>query len=213
MTKAEIRSLIFNHLPKWDASSKYHFRFVDAAIEQVVKEMYWELFAIDPHAIQRYLVRYGVTSPVAVTLNNTLGFYTSILPADIVPLPDKASGVRRISTIAQAGLTFFPMDSREFDLVKSSSYVNTVTSKIGYVVNQTTIDYCGMTAAISAVGVRMDILQVFSAYADTDIVLLPELVTGEGIDFTQRVLRTLQVIPPVSQSDDNADDTPTKLQK
>jgi len=213
MTKQEIRSLIKNHLQKWDSTSKYHDRVIDSCIEQVVKEMYWELFAIDPHAIQRYLVRYGVTSPVAVILNNTLGFYTSTLPAEIVPLPDKASGCRRISTIAQAGLSFFPMDSREFDLVKSSSYVNTVTSKIGYIVNQTTVDYCGMSAAVAAVGVRMDILQRFSAYADTDTVLLPESVTGEGIDFTQRVLRTLQVIPPVSQSDDNADDTPTKTQK
>ena len=213
MIKSEIRSMVLNHLQKWDSTSKYHARFLDAAIESVIKELYWELFAIDPHAIQRYLVRYGVASAIAVTYNNTLGFYTSTLPAAIVPLPDKASGCRRISTIAQSGLTFFPMDAREFDLVGSSSYVDTVTSKIGYVVNQTTVDYYGMTAAIAAVGVRMDILQTFSAYADTDTVLLPELVIEGGITFLDRVLKTLRQIPPVEQIDSNADEIQTKEQK
>lgn len=221
MLKSEIRSAIKNLLPKWDVTNKYHDRVIDSVCESVIKEMYWELFAIDPHAIQRYLIRYGVTSPVGVALNNTLGIYTSALPAAIVPLPDKASGVRRISTIAQGGLTFFPMDARELDLVNSSSYVKTVTKKIGYVVNQSTygtadygtIDYYGMSTAIATVGVRMDILQTFSSYADTDVVLIPEYQDNQNMTFVDRVLKTLRGIPPVEQKDDNADEPQTKAQK
>jgi hypothetical protein len=142
-----------------------------------------------------------------------MGLYTSTLPVAIVPLPDKSSGVRRISTIAQAGLSFYPIDSREIDLINSNSYVSTVTSKIGYVVGQTAVDYYGMSAAVAAVGVRMDLLQVFSDYADTDEVLLPELVLEGGISFSDRVLKTLKQIPPVEQKDDNADSQQTKTQQ
>ena len=205
MTKQEIRSLIFNSLPKWDASNKYHFRYIDAVVEKIIAEMYWEMFAIEPHSIQRYTIRYGVTAPVAVTLSNIMGIYYSTIPTGIISLPDKASGVRRISTIAQGGLTFFPIDSREIDLLNSGSYTDTVNNKIGYVVGQTQVDYYGMTAAIAATGVRMDVLQKFSSYADTDTVLIPELRDNQGINFIDRVLKALQGIPPVEQIDDNSD--------
>lgn len=219
MLKSEIRSVIKNLLPKWDVTNKYHDRVIDSVCESVIKEMLWEIFAIDPHSIQRYTVRYGVTTPITVTYNATMGIYTSTLPAAIVPMPDKASGVRRISTIAQAGMSFFPIDSREIDLINSGSYANTVTSKIGYVVNQTTVDYYNMSAAVAAIGVRMDLLIPFSVYADTDTVLLPESTISVGgsqnriyMDFTDRVLKTLRAIPPVSQTDSNADE-PAKVQK
>jgi hypothetical protein len=209
MTKQELRSYIFNGLPKLDSTNKFHQRFLDACIERVIAELYWEMFAIEPHSIQRYTVRYGVTAPVAVTYSNTLGIYYSTIPAGIISLPDKASGVRRISTITQGGMAFFPIDSREIDLLNSGSYADTVTSKIGYVVGQTQVDYYGMTAAIAAVGVRMEILQRFSSYADTDTVLIPEFRDNQGIDFMDRVRKVLMVLPPVEQIDDNSDSEQT----
>ena len=209
MTKQELRSYVLNGLPKLDSTNKFHYRYLDSVIERVLNELFWELFAVEPFSIQRYTVRYGVAVPVTVTYSNTLGLYYSAIPAGMCPLPDKSSGVRRISTIAQGGLTFFPIDSREIDLLNSGSYVDTVTSKIGYVVGQTQVDYYGMTAAIAAVGIRMDILQRFSAYADTDTVLIPEFRDNQGIDFMDRVRKVLMVLPPVDLKDDNADSEQT----
>jgi hypothetical protein len=212
MTKQELRSYVFNSLPKLDSTNKFHQRYLDSVIEKVLNELFWELFAVEPFSIQRYTVRYGVAVPITVTYSNTLGLYYSTIPTGMVPLPDKASGVRRISTISHGGLTFFPIDSREIDLLNSGSYVDTVTSKIGYVVGQTQVDYYGMTAAIAAVGVRMDILQTFSAYADTDTVLIPEFRDNQGVDFMDRVRKVLMVLPPVDLKDDNADEPTNKKQ-
>ncbi len=206
MTKQEIKSMVFNSLPKWDATSRFHSRYIEAVCEKIISEMYWELFTIDPHAIQRYTVRFGTTTPIAVTYSNTLGLYYSTIPTGMVPLPDKSSGIRRISTVTQGGLTFFPIDSREIDLINSNSHFETVNNKIGYVVGQTQVDYYGMTAAIAATGVRMDILQKFSAYADTDVVLIPEFRDNQGVDFMDRVRKVLMVLPPVDLKDDNSDE-------
>ncbi len=213
MTKQELRSYVFNSLQKWDSTNKFHQRYLDSVIERVIAEMYWELFAVKPLSIQRYTVRYGVTSPIAVTYSNTLGIYYSTIPTGMVPLPDKASGIRRVSTITQGGMTFFPIDSREIDLMGSGSYADIVTSKIGYVVGQTQVDYYGMTAAIAATGVRMDILQRFSSYGDTDTVLIPEFRDNQGIDFMDRVRKVLMILPPVEQRDDNADTITTNKQQ
>jgi hypothetical protein len=200
MIKSEIRSLVFGLLRKLDKTAKWHPRFLDAVIEKVLNEMYWELYALDPHALQRYTVRY---SPVAVSgPEATTGLYYSTLPAKIVAFPDKASGVRRIHTITQSGMRFYPIDFREMDLIHSSSYFAEVTDKLLYAVNQIRVEYYDIPFSIMLAGVRMDIIQPFSQYADTDTVLLPEFRDGEGMTFEERVLRKLSVIPPVDLSED-----------
>jgi hypothetical protein len=200
MLKAELRSLIKNVVPKEDV---FHDRVIDAAIETVIKELYWELFAVDPLALQRYTVEYGITTPIAITYNNTKALYYSNLPVAIVALPDKASGVRRISTKQHTGFTYFPIDKRELDLL-NDSYSGRTNYKVGYMVNQTSVEYYNMNAAIATLGVKMDILQPFSAYADTDTVLIPEIRDRQGVDIVERVLKILQTVQPFEQIDDNA---------
>lgn len=202
MIKEEIRSLIFNYLPKLDKSNKYHPRFIDAAIEQTIKELYWDIWSVSPHNLQRYTVGYGYTTAITVNLEASTQLYYSTLPAAIVPFPDKCSGVRRIHTPVQAGVKFYPMDAREHDLILNGSFVNTLTDMVGYSVNQSRVEYYNMTAAIIASGVRMDIIQPFSAYADTDTVLLPELRDKDGGTFESRVLSKLGVIQPVNLNED-----------
>jgi hypothetical protein len=200
MLKAELRSLIKNVIPKEDV---FHDRVVDAAIEKVICELYLETFAIDPLSIQRYTVEHGVTVPIAVTYNNTKGLYYSTLPVAICSLPDKASGVRRVSPLSQAGFMYAPIDKRELDLL-SDSYSNGTTSKVWYAVTQTSVEYLGMTAAIAALGVKLDILQTFSSYQDTDTVLVPEIRDRQGVDIVERVVKILQTVQPFEQIDDNA---------
>jgi hypothetical protein len=200
MRKDELRSLIKNVIPKEDV---FHDRVVDAAIEKVICELYLETFAVDSLSLQRYTVEHGITVPIAITYNNSKGLYYSDLPVAICPLPDKASGVRRISTKIHTGFTYFPIDKRELDLL-SDSYSGRTNYKVGYMVNQTTVEYYNMDAAMVALGVKMDILQPFSAYADTDTVLVPEIRDRQGADIVDRVVKILQTVQPFEQIDDNA---------
>jgi len=206
MTKQEIRSLVKNILPKFSQGSEYHSEVLDRAIEKVISQLYTETFLRDPHSLQRYVKRYGGGgTPVAVSYDGNATIYYSNYPTGInpIPIPDKASGVRRISTKAQTGTTFYPMDQREMDLIYNSINTSSVNNKIGYVVTQDRIEYYAMTAAIAAVGVRMDILVPFSDYADTDQVLIPEMPDSDGTSFTDMVLKILVVIQPQETTDDN----------
>ena len=204
MYKAEIRSLIKNLLPKYDKNAKYHNLVVDTAIGKVLQQAYNEVWVADPLALQRFTKRYGDTTLIAVTLDASANIYYSSYPARIVPIPDKASGVRRITTRQQGGMTFHPLDNREVELVASGSFFNTVTNKVGYIPTLERIEYYNMSTAIADIGVRMDLLVDFSEYADTDVVLIPEVAGGEEA-FVMRVLSMLAVIPPVDLSDNNKD--------
>ena len=210
MVKQEIRSLIYNLLPKLKEGSEYHKEVIDRAIEKAINQLYTETFLRDPHSIQRYVKRF---SSVAVNYDSGNQIYYSNFPTDTVngvaitvmpvSLPDKASGIRRIAPKVQTEATFFPMDQREYDLIMGSVTVSTVTDKIGYCVTQDRVEYLYMTAAIYANGVRMDVLVPFSDYDEADQILIPENPNANGETFTDMVLRILGVIRPQEQIDDN----------
>ncbi len=205
MIKQEIRSLVYGHLLRFEEKERYHPRFIDASIEKTLNEMYWDVFDADPLALQRFIKRYGYTVPLTVSLEGATGIYYTTLPTKIVPFKDKCSGVRRISAPIQGGITFYPMDSREHDLIMAGSYVDTITSKIGFSVVDR-IEYYNMSAAIIASGVRADLVIPFSAYADSETVLLPE-VWGRGDDaFLDRVLKHLREIPAVDLNENSKEE-------
>jgi hypothetical protein len=211
MIKQEIRSVIRNSLPKVDKTNRWHDSYINAAIEKALASMYHDIFLMNPLALQRYTKSYGYTTPVTVVTEGATGIMYSPLPASIIPFEDKASGVRRISTIAQGGFTFFPMDFREMDLVVNGCYFHTTNSKIGYAVNQTRIEYYKMPMAIAATGVRMDLIIPFSKYEEDDEVKIPEItdITGTNYQkksetFVDRVMAILGVVQPVDLKDDNA---------
>ena len=198
MIKSEIRSLIINQAQRLDPKARYHQRVIDAIVEGVLSEMLWELYALDPH----YLQRFTVTCISDVSYEAVANLYYTILPVKIIPFPDKASGVRRVNTIAQPSMRFYPADYREMDALRSSSYFKEVTDKILYIVTQERVVYYGMTAAIAAEGVIMEVIQPFSQFDDTDTVYIPEFRDGEGMSFDDRVKRKLMNIPPVDLSED-----------
>jgi hypothetical protein len=159
---------------------------------------------INPLNLQRYIVGYGYTAPIAILTEAGTGIKYSNLPVSIVVFQDKSSGVRRISTVAQGAVMFLPMDAREIDLVSNGSFFDTVTAKIGYAVNQTRVEYYNMSAAVEATGVRMDLIIPFSKYDEDDEVKIPEVTdirTGES--FMDRVLKVLGIVQPVDIRDDN----------
>ena len=205
MIKSEIRSIFRNLLPKQDKTNKWHDKVIDAAIEKVLSEIYNEVFFKNPTELQRYTKEYGYTTALVITSEATTGLYYTALPAAIIPFPDKASGVRRISTPIQGGMMFFPIDAREMDYIKSGSYTDSVTSKIGYLVTPTRIEFYNVSGAVLTSGCRMDLIIPFSVYTDTDTVPIPEVARQDGQTFIDRVLRILGVVRPVDNKDDNSD--------
>jgi hypothetical protein len=204
MIKSEIRSSIRALLPQIDKVGKYHPLIIDNAIEKVLNAMYQEIATVNSNDLYRYCKRFGTTTPIAVTQDLNGNFYYSTYPEKVCVINDSSSGVRRITTRTQSGFTFYPMDVAQLEFVKSGSYVDTVSTKIGYLVTQDRIEYFDMTSTVRAIGVRMDLLIPFSKYADTDVVLIPEIVDGQGRDFTSRVLAILGVIQPIDLKDDSS---------
>lgn len=211
MKKAEIRSIIRNSLPKIDKTNRFHDLYLDACAEKAIASMYHDIFVMNPLGLQRYTKQYGYTTPIAISTQNSTGRKYCTLPESIIPLEDKASGVRRISTPIQGQFMFFPMDLREMDLVANGCYMDTVNSKVGYAVTQTEIEFYNMPASIVTSGIRMDLLIPFSKYAEDDEVKIPEItdISGWGdkkasATFMDRVMMILGVVQPVDLKDDNA---------
>jgi hypothetical protein len=205
MIKQEIRSLVRNTLPKYDKSNSYHDVFLNGVIEKAIGQMYEDVWRMNPLNLQRYVKQYGYLTPIAVLTENSTGIKYSLLPESIHVFQDKSSGVRRISTPLQGRFMFFPLDAREVDLISNGSFADTVNSKVGYVVNQTRIEYYNMSTAIETSGVRMDLIVPFSKYSESDEVKIPEIAdTRTGETFMDRVLKILQVIRPTDLKDDNS---------
>ena len=205
MIKSEIRSVIKNSIKRYDKIASAHDRVIDASCEEVLNQMYNEVFLMSPLSLQRFTKGYGYSVSLGVNLEDATEIFYTTLPENIVYIPDRASGVRRVAHATQLGIYFYPMDQREWDLVMGGSYVNYVTDKIGYIVTPTRVEYYGMTGSLVTSGVRMDCLIPFSKYADTDTVLYPEHVTREGMGFIDRVVQRLSDKPPVDLIDNNAD--------
>jgi len=204
MIKSEIRSIIRNLLPKYEEIERFHDKIIDAAIEKALAEFYNIVFLRSPLELALYTKQFGYTTPLAVVQEaGTTLYYTEypfmadgVTRVSTIPVPDKASGVRRISAIAQGGVSFYPMDAREMDLIMAGSYTDYVTSKFGYCARRTRIEYYNLSAAIIAAGVRCDLLIPFSKYEETDTVLVPELTGDDGAGFTDRVLKILSNVRP-----------------
>jgi len=206
MTKAEIRSLVKNLLPKEDNTGKYHSGVIDAAIETVMNQIFYDVFARTPLDLDNYTRELGgAGTPIAVSLNSNTGVYYSTIPYNYVPLPDKASGIRRVYQIADGAVAFYPMSRREVDHARGGSYFSQASDKIGYIVRGSTIEYYKMDSTTASAGVRMDILMSFRSYLDTDKVLFP---LGRENDVIKGALEMMGVIPPKDLSDDNNDIIP-----
>jgi hypothetical protein len=206
MTKAEIRSAIKNSLKRYDKTASAHDKVIDNACETVLNTMYGEVFRMSPHSLQRFCKEYGYAVPLTVLAEASTGIYYTTLPVNVVYIPDRSSGVRRVAPATQIGIKFYPMDQREWDLVMVGSYVNYVKDKIGYIVTPTRVEYYGITGAIITSGVRMDVLPVFSSYADTDVVLVPEHKDENGLGFIDRVVEKFRDKPAVDLLDTNKDE-------
>ena len=209
MTRAEIRSLIRNSLPKVDKNNRFHDLYIDGCAEKSLASLYHDIFLIKPLALANYTKGYGYATPIAIQTENSTGIQYCTLPESIIPFEDKFSGVRRISTPTQGPFMFFPMEVREMDLVANGSYFGTVNTKVGYAVGQTRVEFYNLPPSIT--GVRMDLIIPFSKYGENDEVKIPEITDVSGTNYRQvaktfmdRVMEILGIVAPVDLKDDNS---------
>ena len=217
MTKAELRSLVKNALLKIDNTNKYHNNVIDHSIEHAMNQIYGDLFRNNPSDLDDYTKSYGDDeSPIAITLDSGTGYYYSTLPKPIVPIGDKASGVRHIrgygtpvaGSYTRQDYNFVPMTRKELDLISDTytgEYDGLSFGTIGYVVRRDKVQYYGLDATthliiIDTGGVGMDLLVPFTAFDDTDIVMLP---FGQDKKIQEMIMVFLQQIQEPDLKDDN----------
>jgi hypothetical protein len=209
MIKQEIRSLVRNSLPKIDKSNRFHDLYLGGVIEKAINSLYHDIFLTAPLSLLNYTKGYGYTIPIVVSTENATGIKYCNLPESIIPLERKGSGVIRISTPLQGQFMFYPTDFREMDFLANGSFINNVSTKAGYAVNQTRVEFYNLPVSITTV--RMDLLIPFSKYAEDDEVKIPEITDVTGTNYRQvaqtfmdRVMAILGVVQPVDVKDDNA---------
>jgi hypothetical protein len=206
MQKQELRSICKNLLPKYEEIVRFHDNVIDRGIEKALAEFYNLVFLRSPHELERYTKQFY---SIGIVLEAATGLYYADYPlmADgitnvtTIAVPDKASGVRRISTNLQGGITFLPIDAREMDLLMAGSYVDTISMRIGYCPRRTRVEFYNISAATTC---RMDLLIPFSKYEETDTVLVPELVNDQGQGFLDRVLQLLSNVKPVELNENKS---------
>ena len=205
MLKKELVSIVRNLLPREDKTSKYHYEVVSAAIGLIYAKAAHDAFMTNPRELDSYVKTFGVSTALPVVEEGATGIYYTTLPAHFIPIPDKASGVRRVDAVEQAGLAFYPVDSREADLLLNGSFFTRTSTRVGYVVKPSRVEFINWQTAVTAV--RMDIVVEFMDLDDDDVVYVP---SGQEDAFIKSVLEVLGVIPPVDLSDNNSDNTAQK---
>jgi hypothetical protein len=200
MTKEELRSRVKNRLLKIDKSNSWHELVIDHAIEEVLNTKITEVFLAGGN-LEPFMKRYGDAVPLAVNTDATTLIDYTTLPVICVPLMDKAGGVRHIYTQEMGGAMFYPMDSREMDLVNRNTYFSLITNKIGYVVYPEKVEYFNMQSGIRTLGVRMDLIPCFTQYADTEVVNVPSNASAEFVKEVATLL--LENYKPADLKDNN----------
>jgi len=204
MIKKELVSIVKALLPRQDKTGKYHDEVVATAIGMVYARAVNAAYKSTGKELDNYVKTYGVSTALTVLEEAATGIYYTTLPVHYVPLPDKASGIRRVDAVIQGGNKFYPLLAHEADLILNGSFFNIHPSKTGYVVKGGRVEYVNITdtSALLTSGVRMDIVTEFTDLEDDDTVYVPH---GQEDAFIKATLEVLGVIPPVDLSDTNAD--------
>lgn len=209
MTKAEFRSLIRNHLKKYEPD--IHPNVVDKTIDTVFAQVFNDLFRTDPSSLDAYTTREGALKATA----DTHVYYISY-PFKLINMPDKAGGVRRITPSENINtILFYPTTQKELNLgrngyamLQNVDSTDTTVLECGYVVKSDRIEFdklmvdanATIESALITDGVYVDFLKTFSSYDDSDEVPLP---FGKDMDLEKFILVFLSNIQPPDTKDDN----------
>lgn len=138
------------------------------------------------------------TYTVSVTKDTQRDKYYSVLPAQLVYLPEQL-GIRQISTIIGENNPFIPTEATA-SAIFSELEISIVDDSIRYWMEGTKIWYRNMTSDIADVGVLMKLIVNFDEYADTDNVYLPP---GGQDSFFNQIVAMIQKRKPEDIRNDN----------
>ena len=202
MKKKEFVDKIRLNVQQIDKTAKFHPKFVEMVISSCYNEILVQTYTKDLYDLGLFTKKYGDDgTPIAIVQNtNTLEWY-SIIPEEIVPLPDLNSGVREILSLQSNSLVFAPMKSSEIKLIEGLE-CQEIDDVIGYTVYNGRIVYTGMTSDIASAGVVLSLIIPLHAYDDDDIVYFPK---GQERTLTDLVLAELGVIQPKDLVNNNSD--------
>jgi len=181
-TKQNLIDLVYQDLLRVKPDVRYPRPLIEHNIAKAWNQILFDAFNKDLSSLSFYAKEY---TGVVVALDATTGVRYSTLPVAISQLPDKAAGVRRISTTTSRVLQFIPI-SEEVAELKASSEVGTVdTHKIGFVVRYNKVEYdSNMPGTIATV--KMSLVVPFDVYGLTETVPIP---SGKDEDLIRLALQ------------------------
>ena len=168
-TKQNLIDLVYQDLIRVKPDVRYPRPLIEHNIAKAWNQILFDAFNKDLSSLSFYAKEY---TAVVVSLDAVTGVRYSTLPVAIAQLPDKAAGVRRISTTTSRKLQFIPISEETAEL-KASSEVGIVdTHKIGYVVRYNKVEYdSNMPGTIGTV--KMSLVVPFDVYGLTETVPIP----------------------------------------
>jgi len=191
MTKAEWISVIQNTLKQGDETGYVRGPLIERHIQSVYEQMYNELYRQDPHGIEKYLKNYSDT----ITGENLTGGFT---------LTNKAVSLPRIS----GGYFDFSSNTSSFVMTTWLGYQHSV---------QSNFDTVGMKGQYLATIIGDDFWSQYSPGTPDSLYywMIPKFTTLSATDevkipggmedhFIDRVIDTIQHMPPVDLMNDNA---------
>lgn len=204
MKKIKLIDLIRSNLPKPDKTNRYHPSVVEHHVSASYNELLVKTYTKELYDLGLFTKRYGDNgTPVAVLRNTDTKEYYSVLPEEIVPLPDLNAGVREILPLEGRSIVFVPMRYDELKLIEGLE-VQQIDDAVGFTVHGNNVIYTGMTTAIASAGVVMSLIIPFHAYDDEDTVYFPK---GMEDTIIRSVLEKLGIIPPVDLVNNNSNIT------
>lgn len=193
MTKAEWISVIKHTIKPLDESEQYRDPFLERHIQSVYEQMYNELYASSPRGIWKYVRDYTLTN-AGDAIDLAEGTTISNLPVD---LPRHSGGLFRANSSLY---NFFVTDYQGF-LAAKHGWFDTSAMKGSYACAIRGDVLYANTFLESGGTVTYSIIPKFTSLGSSDEVMVPG---GAEDHFIDRVIDTIQHVPPVDLLNDNA---------
>jgi len=207
MKKIKYIDLIRAEIDSIDKTKKIHPLVIEHEVSTVYNDMIIALYGAGLVDMNHYAKKYGLSDTVDVSYNAYTKEYYSLLPEEVIPLPDPNAGIVEILAKESQSLVFAPMTRSEFKFIENLE-CRQIDEVIGYTLyagqagEYGRVVYNGMTSAIAAAGVVMSLLIPFHAYDDDDFVYFP---SGQEQKIKDTVLQRLGIIQAPDLVNNNSD--------
>ena len=179
MIVGELITMAEQRLGSVRQDGKFDRRLIKANLSRAYDQLLHDTFNRRLMNIDSFSKEFGNPTPISISKDVVTNEYSSDLPAEVIQLPNRSTGVTNITNIQGDGVDFVLVtdnNSRYF----SSMEVSEIDSTIWYTIRGSKVVYTkGMTPSIEAAGVRMSLIVPLKSYLDTEAIYLP---MGKEVD-------------------------------